>query len=220
LSALASVGRVSDFDLTGIIQYQRDSIREHKYSMIGRLTDLRLGVDDRAEYTRGAAWQRICAQSKVVGLTLRWSAAEAPYVAFANDKQTVLFPDGMPKPPKIEMSVYRLINAAAKDLPPGLAYDKKGELVADNKEGKVVQSIFDFASGSLTGRDNSRFVILQPVEQLVMLANVASTRFKSTGTMLDCYGRATFDGRYPFLLVSPFTKEAYLAGGRFSFDAL
>jgi|SRR5690242_8301189 len=216
----AAVGRVSDFDLNGILKWQADCIRQHKCSIIGRATEIRLGVDDNAEYTKGPAWKRICAQSKVMGLTLKWEKRDAPFVAFAPDKQTLLFVDGIAHRPKVEASVYRLIDMRNKDLPKGVSLGQHGQLVADNKEGKVAQSIFDFASGSLTGRGGERFVILQPIEQVIILANVTGTRFRSTGTMLNVQGRCTFDGRYPFMLVSPFVRQAYLAGGRFSFDTV
>lgn len=218
MASASRLSRVADFDLTGILKWQADCIRQRKYSIIGRATELRLGVDDQAAYTKGEAWHRICAQSKIMGLTLRWQKDQAPYIAFAPDSQTLLFIDGIGHPPKIELSAYRLIDARSGALPPGIKMDNAGQLVADNGKQRTKQDIFDFASGSLTGRGNERFVILQPIEQVIILANVTSTRFHSTGTLMNCSGRCTFDGRYPFLLVSPFSREAYLAGGRFSFD--
>lgn len=215
----AAVQRVSSFDLSGIIEYQRDSIRDKKYSLFGRLTNLRLGLDDRAEYFHGEAFRRLCLTNKVIGHTLEWPSHHAPYVAWAADRSTLLFPDGIQNPPSISIRAFMRVDAASKHLPPGVKWDGS-RLVADKKSGRVKQNMFDFASGSLTGRDGTRFAIFQPVEQAVMLANVTSARFRSTGTMMNCEGKPTFDGRHPFLLVSPGSPEAYLAGGRFDFEAI
>jgi len=217
--AAPNVTRVSDFDLAGIIEFQRSSIREKNYSLFGRLTNLRMGLDDRAEYFRGEAFRRLCLTNKVIGHTLEWPAEKAPVVAWAMDRSTLLFPDGIQYPPSISIRAFVRVDLASKNLPPGVKWDGS-QVVADRKGGRVKQNMFDFASGSLTGRDGSRFLILQPVEQAVVLANVPSARFRSTGTLMNCQGKPTFDGRHPFLLVSPFSAEAYLAGGRFDFDAI
>lgn len=219
MATAPAIQRVSDFDLAGIIEFQRSSIREKKYSLFGRLTNLRLGLDDRAEYFSGEAFRRLCHTNKVMGHSLEWPAEKAPYVAWAMDRSTLLFPDGIQHPPSISIRAFMRVDVTSKDLPPGVKWDGS-QVVADRKSGRVKQDIFDFASGSLTGRDGSRFAILQPVEQAVVLANVSSARFKSNGTLMNCHGKPAWDGRHPFLLVSPFSAEAYLAGGRFDFDAI
>ncbi len=217
--AAANIQRVSDFDLAGIIEFQRSSIREKKYSLFGRLTNLRMGLDDRAEYFQGEAFKRLCLTNKVIGHTIEWPAEKAPVVAWAMDRSTLLFPDGIQHAPSISVRAFMRVDVASKHLPPGVKWDGS-QVIADKGNGRVRQDIFDFASGSLNGRDGSRFAILQPVEQAVVLANVTSSRFRSNGTLMNCHGKPTFDGRHPFLLVSPFSREAYLAGGRFDFDAI
>jgi len=214
-----NVQRVGAFDLTGIIDYQRESIRLKRFSFFGRLTNLRLGLDDRAEYFQSDAFQRLCVTNKVIGHTLEWPADKAPAVAWADDRSTLLLPDGIQYAPSISIRAFMRVDLASKHLPPGVKWNGS-RVVADKASGRVRQNMFDFASGALTGRDGSRFAILQPVEQAVVLANVRSTRWQSNGTMMNCQGKPTFDGRHPFLLVNPFSPEAYLAGGKFDFDVV
>lgn len=214
-----SLLRSTEFDLAGIIEYQRDSIRERKFSLFGRLTNLALGLDDRAQYFHGEAFRRLCVTNKVIGHTLEWPQEKAPYVAWAMDRSTLLFPQGIPYAPSISIRAFMRVDLASKHLPPGVKWDGS-RVVADRQSGRVKQNMFDFASGSLTGRSGDGFVILQPIEMAIVLANVTSSRFRSSGTLMKCAGKPTFDGRHPFLLASPFGPEAYLAGGKFDFDAI
>lgn len=224
MSTIVDSLRVKQFDLTGIIAAQREWIRTKAYQCpLGRLTELRLGVDKNAEYFRGEAWTRVSRTSKLMGLTLSWTKADAPWVAFAPDRNSLLLIGGIPKPPKCAIRELRLLklDMQSKDLPPGLKW-KGSQLVADEKSGiHAKQSILDYASGRLHGRDGSDLVYLCPIEQAIVLANARSSTFNSTGTLLNITGMASFDGRHPSLLWNPRssggTHEAYIVGGMFQF---
>jgi len=218
MSAAVDSLRVKNFDLTGTMAWQRDCLREKKYNVRGRMTELRLGIDARAEYCRGEAYARVSRTSKVLGLTLSWPAEEAPWIAFAPDSQTMLLPSGIQKPPKCAVRELRLmkLDQQSKDLPQGLRW-QGSELVDDGKRGLTTQSMFDYASGKMTGRDGSKFAILQPLEQVILLANVRSGSFGSSGTLMDMKGAAAFDGRHPALLMSVNSPEAYIVGGMWTF---
>lgn len=214
-----SVGRFSNFDLTAILAYQEDCIRDHKYSYLGRVTNIRLGIDDNAEYFRGDARRRLSASTKVVGLTIEWPQHDAPFIAFAPDNETPLFPGGIQHPPKMGVRAFQKIDMRGSKLPPGMKWNGTN-LVADDKTGWVRQSMYDFASGKLIGRNGQGFVILQPIEQIIVLANVYSKKFHTNGTMLTLTGKPTFEGRRPFLLVSPDSPHAHIAGGLWTLESL
>lgn len=200
-----NVQRVRNFDLQGTIQYQDDCIRDRKYDVLGRVTNIRLGIDDNAEYFRGAAWERISRHSKVYGLTLEWHQNHAPLVAFCSDKQTVVFPEGIPHLPTVAATVMKDIRV---DLGEGKTVTaRKGENVP-----RLPQRLSDFASGRLIGaRGQGGYLILQPIEQMIVFSHV------STGTLLNLVGAPIF-GRHPFLMVNPFSPKAYIAGGSLSFS--
>lgn len=218
MSAAVDSLRVKNFDLTGTMAWQRDCLQKKTYDIRGRMTELRLGIDARAEYCRGGAWARVSRTSKVLGLTLSWPADDAPWIAFAPDKQTMLFPGGIQRPPKCAVRELRLMkmDVQSKELPPGLKW-RGSELVGDDKRGYTTQDMADYASGKMTGRDGSKFAILQPLEQIILLANVRSGAFGSAGTMLNVQGSAAFDGRHPALLMSVNSPEAYIVGGMWTF---
>lgn len=208
------VQRVSDFDLQGIIEYQRGCLRDKNYTILGRCTNLRLGIDDNAAYFKGDAFRRLSTHTRVAGLQLEWPHLQAPWVGFAKDSQTLLFVDGIKHRPKMRAAIYKRMSLTDSKMPPGFKYNGK-DLVQDNERGYVEQDFLDFASGSLTGRTGKGYAVLQPIEQVIVIANVASSRFGGSGTMLNLVGKPTFDGRHVFLMINPFDLEAYLAGGRF-----
>jgi hypothetical protein len=198
-SALATAPRVESvrsFDLTGTIQYQRDCLGRSKYTDLGRLLNIRLGIDDAAQYATGEAWRRVSRTSKIMGLTLEWKNQEAPIVCMADDRQTVLLKHGIRHMPTLVATVFG--NRIHRDP-------------TDTRElPRLPQRLSDYASGRLMGKDRTGFLILQPVEQLIVLAFGVSTMLNMRGFPVD--------NRHPFLLVSPKGPEAYIAGGMLGFD--
>lgn len=193
-----NIGRVQNFDLQGTLKYQEDSIRDRKFHMLGRMLNLRLGIDDNAEYFSGEAWERVRKTSKYYGLTLEWHQDQAPWVAFCEDRQTLVLPQGIQHMPTI---------AVIKNL----ELNEKKLDVRQNDAPRLPQRMADFSSGRIMGaRGQGSFVVLQPIEQVAVYANVAS------GTLMLLKGSAIF-GRHPFLMVDPFSPKAYIAGGALNF---
>lgn len=199
-SALAqapAVTRVQNFDLTGTLQYQRDMIAQRKCLPFGRILNIQLGLDDNAQYCQGEAWQRVSKISKIQGLTLEWKNDEAPVAYWAEDKQTLLLPNGIQNLPTMVAQIFgpRIVRDNLKDT---------------TELPRIPQRLSDYSSGRIMGRDGSGFLILQPVLQVIVLAFGVSTMINLKGSSLH--------NRWPFLMVSPKNHEAYLAGGRLAFD--
>jgi hypothetical protein len=198
MATAPAVQRVRNFNLVDTMAYQRQQIQQRKASLLGRVMNIRLGIDDNAEYFRGEAWKRVARSSRMMGLTLEWKTDEAPVLGHAEDRQTAIFMDGIQNLPTVAAHVLRdagnmnLTTAGQHQLP------------------RLPQRLSDFSSGRIMGRDGSGFLVLQPVEQIAILAYGIST-------MLILRGRQV-DGRYPCLLVNPHSPEAYIAGGMLTFD--
>jgi hypothetical protein len=195
--ASPGVSRIQNFDLQGTIQYQKDCIRNRQYDVLGRLTNLSLGIDDNAEYFRGKAWERVSRTSKAYGLQLEWDQKHAPWIGFCPDKQTCIFPSGIQHLPSVVPSML-------KDFRPASAH-------ATAEQPRMPQRLSDYSSGRLMDvRGEKGFVILQPVLACIIFSHVAG------GTLLKLKGAPVL-GRHPFLMVNPFGPEAYIAGGGLSF---
>lgn len=199
-----SVSRVQNFDLQGTIQYQRDCIRDHKYDVLGKITNLMLGIDDNAEYFRGEAFHRVSRNSKIYGLQLEWHQDEAPIIGFCADKQTAVLPEGIRCLPTIVANMM-------KELRVDLGEGKYATAQRGSEVPRMPQRLSDYSSGRLMDvRGEKGFVVLQPVETVIVFSHVA------TGTLLKLVG-SPIVGRHPFLMVNPFGTEAYLAGGSLYF---
>lgn len=196
-AALApQIERVKQFDLTGIIQYQRDCIRQKKCLPFGRILNIGLGLDSAAAYNTGEAWKNISKLSKVMGLGLEWKQEEAPVAYWSEDRQSIVLPQGIPNLPTVAAQIYG----------PRIVRDPKDTRALP----RIPQKLSDYASGRLAGRDSSGFLIIQPVLEIVVLTYGVSTMMKVKGF--------TQDNRWPFLLMSPTSPEAYIAGGILGFD--
>jgi hypothetical protein len=199
--------KVTNYDLNGMIQYQRDSIRKKKFDYCGRVLSIAMGIDRNAAYTKGAAFERVKVTSGVMGLTIEWNQFGHPYVAFARDRQTLIFPDGINVPPTVSVRefAHRFQGQEQKAL---FAADGKGD---PTQVPLMKMSMLDFASGRIGGKDGSKFACLQPILQVaVMLSGVAK--------IVIFNSRPSGDGRQPCLMVSPNSAEAYLVGGAFGTD--
>jgi hypothetical protein len=204
--ASLNIQRVQGFDLQGTIQYQRDCMRDRKFDILGRLTNLRLGIDDNAEYFQGEAWRRVSRASKVYGLQLEWPQDQAPVVAFAPDRQTVILPLGIMHLPSIVATMF-------KDIRVELAEGKYATATRGENVPRMPQRLSDYSSGRLMeSRGGKGFVILQPIEQMIIFSHINS------GSMLDLRGFPIMN-RHPFLMVDPFSSEAYIAGGSLTFGS-
>lgn len=206
-AASPNLQRIQTFDLQGTIQYQRDCICDKKFDILGRLTNLRLGIDDNAEYFQGEAWRRVSRSSKVYGLQLEWPQDQAPVVAFAPDRQTVILPNGIMHLPSIVATMF-------KDLRVELGEGKFASATRGENVPRMPQRLSDYSSGRLMETRSSKkgFVILQPIEQMIVFSHVNS------GSMLDLRGFPIMN-RHPFLMVDPWSSEAYIAGGSLMFGS-
>jgi hypothetical protein len=197
-----------NFDLQGTIQYQRDCVRDKKFDILGRVTNLRLGIDDNAEYFRGDAFRRVSRDSKVYGLQLEWHQDEAPWIGFCADKQTCVFPYGIVHLPTIVATMFT-------DLRVKLESGKYQTATRGDSVPRMPQRLSDYASGRLMDvRGEKGFVVLQPVEQVIVFSHMPSGG--RAGSMLNLKGSAVL-GRHPFLMVNPFGTDAYIAGGSLNF---
>lgn len=200
--------RCQNFDLQGTIEYQRDCIRDRKFDIIGRVTNLLLGIDDNAEYFRGEAFRRVSRASKVYGLQLEWHQDEAPWIAFCADKQSCIFPHGILHMPSVVATMF-------KDLRVELGEGKYQHAMRGENVPRMPQRLSDYSSGRLMDvRGKSGFVVLQPIEQIIVFSHLASGG--TAGSMLNLKGAAV-NGRHPFLMVNPFGTDAYIAGGALTF---
>ena len=190
--ASAAVAKVGNYNIGDMIDYQRDCLRKRKYSVLGRVLMLRLGVDARAAYFQSDAWKRVMPRSKVMGLVLEWPESIAPWVGFAEDRQTLLFMNGIEHSPRVSATILRDLEQEFRDS--AVLKMQTGKNIP-----RISQYITDYASGRIVGRDGWQFAVCQPVEQIAVLANTRSTAFGSNGTFLMLRGYA-IDGRFPSLM--------------------
>lgn len=199
--------KVTNYDLNGMIQYQRDSIRKRKFHYAGRVLSIAMGIDRNAAYTKGKAFERVKVTSGVMGLTIEWNQFGHPHIAYAPDHQTLIFPDGINTPPSVTMRefVNRFHGMEQKAL---FAADGKGD---PSQVPLIKMSMLDFASGRIAGKDGTKFACLQPILQVAVILSGISK-------IIVFNSRPSGDGRQPCLMVSPDSSETYLVGGSWGTD--
>lgn len=207
----AAVKKVSSYNLADMMQFQRDCLKnptgKKDQQYLGRILNIKLGIDDNAEYFRGAAWRRVAQSSKVMGLNIEWKREDAPYAMHAADRQTLLLPGGIRELPTMSTTVFTDIRA---EIMNGAEHTGNFKVAQKGELARTPQRLSDFASGRMMGRDGSGFLVLQPIEQIAILAY-------SISSILILKGHAV-DGRWPVLLISPNSPEAYIVGGMLAFD--
>jgi len=196
---MIGVTRVQDFNIGDMITWQLEQIRKRQ-PMLGRVLNIRLGVDSRAAYFNSDAWKRVMPKSKVMGLNLEWPENLAPWCSFAEDRQTLLFPNGIEHQPRVKATILREL---AEELKDGMVMRHQ---MAGQDVPHIPQEIVDYASGKIFSRDGWAYAVCQPVEQVIVLANVISKAFGSSGTFLDIRG-VPLQGQHPALMVGFKKKE-------------
>lgn len=188
MSASATAMRPRAATLGEQLDFRRDCLRNKNHVPIGRMITIRLGIDDSAEYFREQVRQKLAPITQKQGLMLDWGV-NGPQIAQAvRDRDVYVFPRGVNHPPKIADPVDGAVGAR-----------------------KITQDLRHFASGKIFGKDGSMFLVLQPVEQVVV--------FLAGSHLTIMNGRThPMDGTKPVLLINPSTWEGHIAMGLLTFD--
>lgn len=190
MATAATIVKSKTLSLAEQIEYRREALKNRNFIPIGCVLMVRLGVDDNAAYFQQEVNNKIASITQRQGLTLDWQKHDAPQLAqVGKDMDSYVFPRGISMLPKIKDP--RIASAVAPMIP---------------------QNLDHYASGYVAGRDGSKFYVLQPVEQVVVLMYAAST-------MLIMHGRTNpMNGTKCAMLISPKGGEGYIVGGLLSFD--
>jgi hypothetical protein len=192
-----AVMRVPPLNLADAIGQQNDAIRNHHWTPIGHVMRIQLGISDESAYFQDHVNERISGITRMMGLCLDWNQNCFPFLGHMADGKTnrtevFLFPRGIEHPPKMADPRYRRMSASDPAVP----------LVRQDPE--------YYSSGQIFGRDGTRYLVLQPVEQIA-IAVMAS--------MPVLRGRTNpGNGTKPAFLYSPTKKIGYLVGGLLTFD--
>lgn len=182
------VQRVHEFSLADTIQYRRDLVRKHRWVPAGYLMGISFDRSDDAQYATPEVQER-WARSETKRqnmLHLIWEQENYPVMGNGGNGHFV-FPFGLSTPPTIKDHAINVLV-------------KPGEKVRE-----LSQDIFDYVDGYVSGRDGTKFVVIQPV---ISCAFVALSRIMAYRGVVD---PAT--GTYPALLYEPVTREAHFVGG-------
>lgn len=192
-----AVQRVPPLNLADKIGQQVDAIRNNHWMPIGHVMRIQLGISDESAYFQDTVREKIGPITKMMGLTLDWNQNCFPYLAHMADGKTArtevfLFPRGIPYPPKMADPRYRRLMPSDPPVP------------------MIRQDMEYYASGQIYGRDGTRYLVLQPVEQiaLVVMASMPILRGRTNPA----------NGTKPAFLYSPAKKMGYLVGGLLTFD--
>jgi hypothetical protein len=178
-----NVGRVTQDDLGGMIEYRRNVLRDRKWQPMGKLMSITFGMSANAALENAQAGKTVRQRM----MTLDWMEKDAPVLGSAGNGVFV-FPIGFERPTKLMKDTY--INVVQDPKCPAPKFE---------------QDIYDFADGWFASTDGrTKFLVFQPVTSLVIRAVV----FMPMRGEMD---PAT--GRKPALLYDPRSKEAHLLGG-------
>lgn len=175
--------------LTEQLEFRRAALYDRAFFPIGRMLMIRLGIDDNAEYFREQVRSKLAPITQKQGLVLDWGKEGPQMAQCARDRDVYIFPRGVHQPPAIKDPVIGTFNAPT-----------------------IKQDLAHYSSGVIYGRDGQGFIVLQPVEQVVLLPYGVST-------MLIMRGRThPATGTKPALLINPKTWEGHIVHGLLSFD--
>lgn len=172
------------------LDFRRQVLHDKTYIPIGRMLTIRLGIDDNAAYFSGQAHSKLVPITKKQGLILDWGKDGPQMAQSVRDRDVYVFPRGVCHPPAI-----------------------KDPVIGTWAAPTITQDLAHYASGMVYGRDGSGFIVLQPVEQLVLLVGGAG--------MLIMNGRTNkldFPATKPALLINPRTWEGHICRGLLTFD--
>lgn len=197
MSASAAVMRVPPLNLADAIGQQVTAVRNHHWTPVGHVMRIQLGISDESAYFQESVRERIAPITKMMGLTLDWNQKCFPYLAHMADGKTsrtevFLFPRGIEHPPKIADPRYRRLLPTDPPVP------------------MIRQDMDYYSSGQIFGRDGTRYLVLQPVEQIaiVVFSSMPILRGKTNPA----------NGTKPAFLYSPAKKMGFLVGGLLTFD--
>jgi hypothetical protein len=192
-----AVKRVAPLNLADQLGQQATAVRNRHWTPVGHVMRIQLGISDDSAYFQDAVRDKIAPLTKLQGLTLDWNQQCYPYLAHMADGHTsrtevFLFPRGIEYPPKIADPRYRRLSPTDPPVP------------------MIRQDVDYYASGQIIGRDGTRYVVLQPVEQIaiVVMASMPILRGRTNPA----------NGTKPALLYSPTKKIGFLVGGLLTFD--
>jgi hypothetical protein len=192
-----SVQRVAPLNLADQLMQQMAAIRNRHWTPVGHVMRIQLGISDDSAYFQETIRAKISPITKVMGLTLDWNQNCFPYLAHMADGQTqrtevFLFPRGVEYAPK--MADPRFIRLKPSDPPVPM----------------IRQDMDYYASGQIFGRDGTKYLVLQPVEQIAIVV---------MSSMPILRGRTNpANGTKPAFLYSPAKKMGFLVGGLLTFD--
>lgn len=192
-----AVMRVPPLNLADQLLQQNEAIRNHHWNPIGHVMRIQFGLSDESAYFQDAVREKIAGVNKMMGLCLDWNQSCFPFLAMmadgkVNRSEVFLFPRGIEHPPK--MADPRFIRASV-DAP-------AVPLVRQDPE--------YYSSGQIFGRDGTRYLVLQPVEQIAVcvMASMPMLRGRTNPS----------NGTKPAFLYSPAKKVGYIVGGLLTFD--
>jgi hypothetical protein len=188
-------GVVKEDDLTRRIKEAQHDCRTARTHAIGKMLNLFLGTDDQATYAHDRdVRERLESLTKIRGLQLEWTNATAPHICWTRDRESLVFPFGCPKPPRIP------------DPRQNSIFTRPGE-GGGNK--MIEQKIVDHASGYIEGVGGESFVVLQPVLYLGVWIMDGLYNLMAHPDPVS--------GKYPALLMHPRNDrtEALIVFGRF-----
>jgi hypothetical protein len=196
-TASAPLMRAVSLNLADTLFQQIAAVRNRHWTPVGQVMRIQLGISDDSAYFQEQVREKLAPLTKMQGLTLDWNQNCFPYLAHMADGHTsrtevFLFPRGIEYPPKIADPRYRRMSPTDPPVP------------------MIRQDMDYYASGQIFGRDGTRFLVLQPVEQIAVVV---------MSSMPILRGRTNVaNGTKPAFLYSPAKKMGFLVGGLLTFD--
>lgn len=188
MSKSAAVRAPRQPSLAEQLDFRRLAMRDKTFIPIGRMITIRLGVDDNAAYFQEQVRTKLVPITQKQGLILDWGKDGPQMAQCARDRDVYVFPRGIHRPPAIKDPVIGSFHAPT-----------------------IKQDLGHYSSGVVTGRDGTTFIVLQPVEQVVVLVGGAG--------MLIMNGRThPIDGTKCAMLINPQTWEGHIVQGLLTFD--
>jgi hypothetical protein len=198
VSALApAITRAAPLNLADALLQQMNAVKNRHWTPVGHVMRIQLGISDDSAYFQEIVREKLAPLTKLQGLTLDWNQNCFPYLAHMADghisrTEVFLFPRGIEYPPKIADPRVRRMSTSDPPAP------------------MIRQDIDYYASGQIFGRDGTRFLVLQPIEQIAIAV---------MSSMPILRGRTNpANGTKPALLYSPARKTGFLVGGLLTFD--
>ena len=188
----AAIGRVTDFNLADLIRYRRDAVRNRRWMPMGYLVGITFNLSDESAYGSPEVqekWKRSNAPHRN-WLRLLWHKDHGMPVMGDARNNVFVFPFGLPElPPVFDPSAgapHGWVNPST-DMP------------------VISQDPLDYVNGYVAGRDGTKFLCIQPIESIALVAANSMFVFRAYTD------NAT--GTKPAFLFTPDLREAHIVGG-------